>query len=308
MSFKKLIKPVCVLLSFTFAASLIAFGYYWNAERQVPGFEAVRGSYKKSDAMLVDRNGVVIHEMRIDENGRRLDWAGLKDISPALASAAILSEDRRFYNHNGVDWLGVSSAMIKSPFTGRTRGASTITMQLASILDRGLQGQGYKRTIRQKIGQIRYAAEIEKKWTKDQILEAYLNLVTFRGELQGVTAVSRGLFGKEPHGLNSKEALILASLVGANASLEVLAKRAYALENVMGTGVKAEEINVLMKEALTHPYLLKPSVALAPHAAAIVLKGGERGAIIRTTLVPTFSSLLPRSSKASSHSQGTECP
>ena len=86
-------------------------------------------------------------------------------------------------------------------------------MQLVSFLDKKLKPKGVKRTLGQKWDQMQAAKDLEKTWTKDEILEAYLGLITFRGELQGTAAASRGLFGKEPSGLDEPEALILASLI-----------------------------------------------------------------------------------------------
>lgn len=280
-------KPVLLLTVFALAAGLALFAYLWVKGAHVPQFEAVKDSFRKSEATLADRNGEAIHELRVDEKGRRLDWAKFGEISPALVSAVLLSEDKRFYSHHGVDWIALVSAAVNRPFSGKTRGASTITMQLASILNNGLQGQGYRRNLRQKMGQIRYAIELERNWTKDQVLEAYLNLAAFRGELQGVRAASRVLFGKEPHGLSAKEALVLASLLRApNASIDALSKRADALEEKFGTGAGPEEISFMIREAFAHPRLVKPRAALAPHVAALLLKekNGLNEMIVRTTL------------------------
>ena len=77
-------------------------------------------------------------------------------------------------------------------------------MQLASLLNRELQPKKDRRSLWQKGKQILEAWEIERNWSKDEIFEAYLNLITFRGELQGIAAASRGLFGKDPQGLNNQ--------------------------------------------------------------------------------------------------------
>lgn len=288
-SFKKIKykKQVLLLPVLALAAGFALWFYLWGKGAHVPEFEDVRDSFRKSDAVLIDRNGEVIHELRVDEKGRRLDWAKLDEISPALISAVLTSEDKRFYSHNGVDWIALVSAAARSPFSEKPRGASTITMQLASILNKRLQGHGYRRDLRQKIGQIRYAIGLERNWTKEEILEAYLNLATFRGELTGVRAASRGLFGKEPHGLNAKESIVLASLLRApNASIDALTKRAYALEERLGTGSKPEEISFMIREALAHPHLVKPRESLAPHVAALLFKDKNRRneITIRTTL------------------------
>ena len=254
---------------------IICFVMAANAHA-MPSFQEIKDSYKKSDAVLLDRHGKVIHELRVDPEGRRLDWTSLKDISPSLIKAVIQSEDQRFYEHHGVDWKAVGSAALKNLFTKTPRGASTITMQLVSFLDKKLKPKGLKRTFAQKWDQIQAAKDLEKTWTKDEILEAYFGLITFRGELQGVTAASRGLFGKEPSGLDEPEALILASLIRSpNARVEDVVKRACLLREVMKANTACEDIAKLSQKALSGPYFVKQTAALAPHLARSLLKGGK---------------------------------
>lgn len=239
----------------------------------LPSFQEVKGSYKKSDALLLDRHSKVIHELRVDSKGRRLDWVSIKDISPALKNAVIHSEDRRFYEHSGVDWKAVGAAIIRNLFTQTPRGVSTITMQLVSMLDKGLKPKGSKRTPRQKWDQMKAAKELEKRWTKDEIFEAYLNLITFRGELQGISAASRGIFDKEPEGLDEPESLILASLIRSpNASVGNVSKRACILGGSIKSNAKCENIKILTQKTLTGTYLIEQRIALAPHVANQLLK------------------------------------
>jgi penicillin-binding protein 1C len=241
-----------------------------------PSFEAVKASYKKSEAVLLDRHGLAIQELRIDPKGRRLDWTGIQDISPALKRAVVDSEDRRFSLHSGVDWRAAGAAFLGNIFSGKTRGASTITMQLATMLDSGLKPHGTKKTLAQKWLQMGEAREIERSWTKDEIFEAYLNLVSFRGELQGIEAASRGLFGKEPSGLDEAESFILASLIRSpNAPAGVVAGRACALGRAAGSGTRCEEMRSLTEKVLTRPYSISLSEDLAPHAARRLLRAGE---------------------------------
>ena len=177
-------------------------------------FAEVRQQYCRTDAILLDRHGEILQRLRVDPHGRRLDWTPLEAISPALVTAVIHAEDRRFYRHHGVDWRALSQAVLKGVGVGNWRGASTITMQLASRLNPKLQPQRNRRTVVQKTAQLLTGAlALERWWSKSEVLEAYLNLVTFRGELQGITAASLGLFGKRPHGLNPVESVILASLI-----------------------------------------------------------------------------------------------
>lgn len=246
----------------------------------LPSFQEVKESYKKSEAVLLDRHGKAIHELRVDSKGRRLDWVNLKDISPALINAVILSEDKRFYKHNGVDWKSVGSTVIENLLREPPRGASTITMQLVSILDKKLKPRGPKRTLSQKWKQMKDAMELEKTWSKDEILVAYLNLITFRGELQGVSSASRGIFDKDTSGLNETESLILASIIRSpNASIEDIAKRACLLSNSIRSQSECEGIKTLAQERLSRAYSIRQRVALAPHAAYTLLKNGKESIV-----------------------------
>jgi penicillin-binding protein 1C len=193
-------------------------------------FDAVKAAYKPSDLQLLDRNGELLHRLRLDASVRRGQWVRLADISPALRVALVLSEDKRFFEHSGVDWRAVSSAAWANLWNTKTRGASTITMQLAGLLDEDLRRGIGGRSLVQKLGQTVSAQWLERSWRKDQILEAYLNLVPFRGELVGVDALSQTLFGKAAQGLDAREAAVAAALVRApNAKPQQVARRACAV-------------------------------------------------------------------------------
>src|SRR5262249_51667705 len=144
--------------------------------------------------------------------------------------AVLRSEDRRFRQHGGVDARAIGAAAWTRLRSGPPRGGSTITMQLAGLLDPGLRRRREPRGLAQKWRQMRLAWAIESRWSKDQILEAYLILVTFRGELTGVAAAADGIFGKAPHGLTGPESAVLAALLrGPGASPDLVRRRARAL-------------------------------------------------------------------------------
>jgi penicillin-binding protein 1C len=248
-----------------------------------PSFSAVKASYRSSDAVLLDRHNEIIHELRIDSHSRKLQWVKLADISPALVKAVIRSEDKRFYDHHGADWQAISSAAFGHVFGNGRRGASTITMQLASLLEEKLQSKNGQRSIGQKWEQIKAAQEIETSWTKDQILEAYLNLVSFRGELRGIGAASRGIFDKEPGGLDEAEGTILAVLIRApNASPEKAGTRGEQLAASWESAIPPGAIKQLALERLSKPYQVRRRLDLAPHAARLLLQDGTLSA--RSTL------------------------
>ncbi len=193
----------------------------------LPTFDEVRRDFHPSDTEILSREGEVLQRLRTDATVRRGQWVALADVSPALRTALVLSEDQRFFEHSGVDWRAASAAAWGNLWNQRTRGASTITMQLAGLLDGDWrQGPG-GRTVVQKLGQTVAAQVLDRRWRKDQILEAYLNLVPFRSELVGVDALSRTLFGKAAHGLDDREAAVTAALVRApNARAAVVVRRA----------------------------------------------------------------------------------
>jgi penicillin-binding protein 1C len=270
---KRFLFPIILLLS------LSAFAHALST------YDEVRRSYIKSDSLLLDRHGEVLYELRTDKVRRRLDWTSLKNVSPALRVAVVKAEDKRFYEHPGFDYKSIGGAVIQGLTSEGLRGASTITMQLASLLDRELQPKKERKSIWQKGQQVLRAWEIEKSWTKDEILEAYLNLVTFRGELQGVAAASRGLFGKDPHGLDHSESLILASLIRSpNAPSSELIKRVSHLNKVTDWRMGEEEIHSKVRQLFLGPNLSRPRVDLAPHVARHLLKERADGSALVSTL------------------------
>jgi len=196
----------------------------------VPTFTEVQQSFRSSDATLYDRHGELLQQLRLNPDERRLSWIALEDVSPALRNALIASEDKRFYQHSGVDWSAVAASAWGNLWNTRTRGASTLTMQLAGLIYDDLRRKSSARSMTQKVSQVFIAQSLERNWRKDQILEAYLNLVSFRGELVGVHALSRVLFGKHPSGLNQSEAAIAVALIRApNARPAKVAERACAI-------------------------------------------------------------------------------
>ena len=251
-----------------------------------PAYGQVRREWQSSEAWLLDRNGRELQRLRLDNTVRRYTWVSVDQVSPALKEALLASEDQRFYEHEGVDWKAAINAAMGNLGGANTRGASTLTMQLAGMLDPDLRRDNAPRSFAQKVRQARAALEIERRWKKGEILEAYLNLVTFRGELQGVAAMSHGLFGKAPHGLNRREAAIAASLIrGPNADAKRVADRACWLLSLQddakgkrpASAQSCDGLAVEVKQTLARGYEAFPKADAAPHVARKLLtRGGER--------------------------------
>lgn len=248
----------------------------------VPSFEAVRAAHRSSDLVLTDRHGVPLQTLRIDDRVRRLPWLPLERTSPALLRALLLSEDKRFHEHSGVDWRSVAASAWGNLWNTRTRGASTLTMQLAGLIDEGLARPEGGRSVAQKIGQVLTASQLERTWTKSQILEAYLNSVPLRGEMVGVSALSQTLFAKHASGLDDTEAAIAAALVRApNAPAERVSQRACELLQQQQLG--CDGLPVITAAALARRGGMPLGEQLAPHFARQVIDA--RGpAVQRSTL------------------------
>jgi len=205
--------------------------------RAVPSFAEVRAAYTPSDAVLLARDGRPLQSRRIEMKQRRLSWTRIEDVSPTLLRAVLASEDRKFYEHSGVDWGAAAASAWRNLWNTRTRGASTLSMQLVGLLDeqedKSARRQG-RRNVSQKLSQAAAALWLEQRWKKDDILEAYLNLAGFRGEMVGVAAMSRGLFGKWPDGLDEHESALAVSLLRApGAAPKTVAARACGVLQAM---------------------------------------------------------------------------
>lgn len=239
----------------------------------LPEFASVRQAQASSDAQLFDRHGELLQELRVNAQVRRLEWVAFADISPALVRAVTRAEDRKFFDHDGVDWTALGAASVRTLWQDNPRGASTLTMQLAGWLDPELKPDGGRRSFAQKWQQIQAARELEKSWSKQQILEAYFNLVYFRGELQGIDAAARGMFDKQPSGISEAEALVLAALLRApSASLELVARRACVLGESLEWKTPCSALQALARASLAGPHRVRPVAGDAPHVARSLLK------------------------------------
>jgi len=135
----------------------------------------------------------------------------LERIAPVMIDALIAVEDRRFYDHHGLDPIRIVGAALRNLEAGRVaEGGSTITQQLVRTAQ-----LSPRRTFERKIREAMIAARLEQRYSKDQILEAYLNTVYFGEGYHGVEAASRGYFHKPASELEAHEAALLAALVKA---------------------------------------------------------------------------------------------
>ncbi len=163
----------------------------------------------------------------------------LAKMSPNLIKAVTSVEDQRFFDHSGVDAVRVAGALLRNLQEGRrAEGGSTITQQLARL---GFLTRG--KTYRRKLKEIIVAAYLENLYSKQEILEMYLNKVYFGDGLHGVEAAARGYFGKSAADLNVAEAALLAGLIQSPSSYaptvnmdRAIARRNVVLQTMVSSG------------------------------------------------------------------------
>lgn len=146
----------------------------------------------------------------------------LKNISPWMQKAQIAIEDSRFYEHGGLDVRGFTRAMVSNFSSGDVQGASTITQQYVKITlqenalradDKAAAKKAVAKTYTRKLQELKYALDVERNFTKDQILSGYLNLVYYGDLAYGVEAASQNYFGVSASKLTLVQAALLAGIV-----------------------------------------------------------------------------------------------
>jgi len=188
------------LIFFGFIFSFIVFAWFAR-DLPSPGKLSQTNSYS---SIFYDRDGEILYEIYKDKN--RLPVA-FSDIPDALKKATIAIEDKNFYKHKGISEIGMIRAGINIIFRRGLQSGSTITQQLIKnvLLDSS-------QTVSRKIKELILAIEVERRYTKDQILEMYLNEAPYGGSFYGVASASQGYFGKSPKELTLLESAILAGL------------------------------------------------------------------------------------------------
>jgi penicillin-binding protein 1A len=191
-------------------------------------------------SVVVSADGTRITGLHVEQDRTPL---ALAKIPSVLVDAVIATEDRRFYEHKGVDARGIGRALVNNSRSGRTEGGSTITQQLV----KNTIGTN-ELTLQRKVREASLAVGLEQTLTKDQILERYLNTVYFGQGAYGVGAAIRVYFAKPPEQLTLAEAALLAGLIRSPVSADPIrdakaakARRGQVLAGMVAAGVITEE-------------------------------------------------------------------
>src|SRR5881296_1381628 len=283
-----------------FVGSAVGVGALWAfmiLPRSLPSVTALETLQPVQGSRIYDDNDEPMTELHVE---RRI-FVPLAQIPPALRDAIIATEDRRFYSHWGVDPIGIARAVVQNYRRGRiVEGGSTITQQLAKVLfltaDKSLE---------RKLKEAVLALELERRYSKDRILELYLNQIYFGQGAFGVEAAARTFFGKSVGELTLAESALLAGLPKAPATYSPFdhpdaAKRGRntVLTRMVETGaLKPDQAKPAGQAALvlvpperrrtTGQYFLEYVQHLLEqqYGADVVFKGGLH---VYTTLSPTM--------------------
>jgi penicillin-binding protein 1C len=185
---------------------------YYSIARTLPSVEDLQTRASQFETTrILDRNGNPLYEI-LDPNAGRRTYVTLDKISPVLLAATIATEDKDFYEHPGFDFTAIVRALWENYRTnGQGGGASTITQQLARALLLSPEERA-QRTYSRKAREIILAAEITRRYSKDDILELYLNEIYYGNLAYGIEAASETYFGKSANQLDLAEASFLAGL------------------------------------------------------------------------------------------------
>lgn len=217
---------------------------------------------------VLDRDGALLRAYTVADGRWRLSVEP-EGVDPDYRAMLIAYEDKRFFEHGGVDLRAMARAFVQALRNGKViSGGSTLTMQVARLLESGTTGQ-----VGGKLRQMRVAWALERRLSKDQILQLYMHLAPFGGNLEGVRAASYAYFGKDPRRLTPAEAALLVALPQApearrpdRAHGRAVAARARVLDRALRDGIVPDH---LAAGALSEPVpaLRRPFPALAPHLA-----------------------------------------
>lgn len=220
--------------------SILVYQYYSIASTLPDVSDLKNRTSQFQTTRILDRNGQPLFEL-LDPNAGRRNYVPLSEISPNLIAATIATEDKDFYNNPGFDPVAIVRALWTNYITdGQGGGASTITQQLARALLLSPEERA-QRTYSRKTREIILAAEITRRYTKDEILELYLNEIYYGNLAYGIEAASETYFNKTAKDLTLGEAAFLAGLPQSPAVYDIYT-------NPEPTLIRQQQVLVLMFE------------------------------------------------------------
>ena len=200
------------LLGLTFLGSSLAFVAIWNGWiGYMPPVEDLQNPISRFATQIYSSDGKVIGTWNFNRENRIC--VPYSDLSPYLVKALVATEDVRFYDHSGIDFIALSRAIVKRGLLGQTSagGGSTITQQLAKQLYSDVAGSTLERLLQKPIEWV-IAVKLERNYTKEEIIALYLNYFDFLHNAVGIKTASTTYFYKDPKNLTLEEAATLIGL------------------------------------------------------------------------------------------------
>ena len=247
--------------------------------QDLPSLEQIENPQNLLATQVLTADGM---ELARYYDGENRTWVSLDQMSPYVPQALIATEDRRFYDHWGMDLYGFGAVVFNALRGDDLRGASTITMQLARNLYREqVQFTTGDRSVVRKAKEILTAVKIERTYTKDEVLEAYLNTVPFLYNAYGIEAAAETFFSKPAADLSPAESATLVGMLAANSFFDPVRnpensteRRNVVLLNMLNQGVidrgayDQARANAVDVTATFDPYSHEDNVA--PHFAEVL--------------------------------------
>ena len=235
---------------------------------------------------IVDRNGKLLRAYAMPDGRWRLPVDGKTAVDPGYLKLLFAYEDKRFYQHGGVDPLALGRAAVQLITSGHiVSGGSTITMQLARLME-----PRHERSVYAKLRQAVRAIELERQLSKDQILDLYLALAPFGGNLEGIRSASIAYFGKEPKRLSLAESALLVALPQSpeRRRLDRYPEAAHVardrvLDRMVEDGVVSKD-DAAQAKAAAVPQMRKQIPILAPHSSDAAVATVKDAPVIQLTL------------------------
>lgn len=211
-----------------------------------PGISDIRKAKQEQPAQVLSADG---KELAVFKRANR-EWVPLADISPRVVEALVATEDHRFYQHHGIDWRRTAGAALRT-FSGDRQGGSTLTQQLARNLYPDDIGRAP--TLTRKLKEAITAFKIEALYTKDEILETYLNTVPFLYNAYGIEMAARTYFDTRAGKLDVLQSATLVGMLKGNSYYNPVLNPERALQRrntVLAQMVKRERLTPAQFEAL----------------------------------------------------------
>lgn len=195
---------------------LLALGLFWAAAAgllgPMPDLKQLENPKTNLATQVISSDGVVLGKYYYNDNRTPITY---DELPQNLVDALIATEDERFYEHSGIDWRGTLRALV---YLGKKGGASTITQQLARQLFVGVRSRNIQEAIQQKVKEWVLSVQLEKRYTKNEIIAMYLNIYDFGYNADGVRSAAKIFFNTTPQELTIEQSAMLVGML-KNSSL-----------------------------------------------------------------------------------------